>query len=93
MRGAAKVRGFADQGPWTREPLLDVDQCIGPALQRLCGMSELSAAAELRQRIADYRRLRAITIDKQAIKAIESIVAEAEEQLKQVEQQTRDQAR
>jgi hypothetical protein len=42
---------------------------------------------ELRQRIADYRRLRARTMDGPTRAAIDSIIAETEELLRQSDQQ------
>ena len=42
-------------------------------------------AQELRQRIAEYRRLRTVTMDKQAREALDSIIAETEERLRQLE--------
>lgn len=43
---------------------------------------------ELRQRIADYRRLRARTMDGRARAAIDSIIAETEELLRQRDERT-----
>ena len=43
------------------------------------------ALQELRERIADYRRLRTMTMDKQALGAIDHIVAETEARLRQLE--------
>jgi hypothetical protein len=43
------------------------------------------SAQELRQRIAEYNRLRTLTMDKQAREALDSIIAETEERLRQLE--------
>jgi hypothetical protein len=40
---------------------------------------------ELRQQIADYRRLRGLTMDKRVLEAIDKIIGEAEEHLRQLE--------
>ena len=42
------------------------------------------ALQELRERIADYRRLRTMTMDKQVLAAIDRIVAETEARLRQL---------
>jgi len=39
---------------------------------------------QLRKRIAEYRRLRTMTWDKQALEAISRIIAEAEDQLRKL---------
>jgi len=44
-------------------------------------MTDTSPARELRQRIADYRGLRAMTMDKQALEDIERVIAETEARL------------
>jgi hypothetical protein len=41
--------------------------------------------AELRQRIADYRRLRTLTWQEELREAINKVIAEAEERLRQLE--------
>ncbi len=40
--------------------------------------------ADLRQRLADYQRLRAVTWDAQALGAIDAIIAETEDRLRRV---------
>jgi hypothetical protein len=42
-------------------------------------------AQDLRERIADYRRLRTMTWDKQALERIDRIIAETEERLRELE--------
>jgi hypothetical protein len=42
-------------------------------------------AQELRERIADYGRLRTMTWDKQALERIDRIIAETEERLRELE--------
>lgn len=45
-------------------------------------MGEASTIEELRQPIADYRRLRGLTPDQQFIQAIDRIIAETEAELR-----------
>ena len=45
-------------------------------------MGDARTIEELRRRIADYRRLRGLTPDKQFIKAIDRIIAETEAELR-----------
>jgi hypothetical protein len=42
-------------------------------------------AQELRERIAEYRRLRTVTWDKQALERIDRFIAETEERLRELE--------
>ena len=44
-------------------------------------MTDTRPARELRQRIADYRGLRAMTMDKQALEDIDRVIAETEARL------------
>jgi len=44
-------------------------------------MTDTRPARELRQRIADYRGLRAITMNRQALEDIDRVIAETEARL------------
>jgi hypothetical protein len=44
-------------------------------------MTDTRPARELRQRIADYRGLRTVTVDKQALEDIDRVIAETEARL------------
>ena len=44
-------------------------------------MTDTTPARALRQRIADYRGLRAMTMDKQALEDIERVITETEARL------------
>ena len=45
-------------------------------------MEDVGTIHELHQRIADYRRLRSLTADKQFLEAINRIITETEEELR-----------
>ena len=47
-------------------------------------MTDTRTAQELHQRIAEYRHLRSVTLDKRALEAIDAILAEAEESLRRL---------
>lgn len=51
---------------------------------RMLTAMSTSNLEELRQRLADYRRLRTMTWDAQALGAIDGIIAETEERLRQL---------
>jgi hypothetical protein len=56
-----------------------------PALHRFCCHGRRSTSAtELRQRIVEYRHLRSVTLDKQALEAIDAIIVEAEESIRRL---------
>ena len=62
--------------------------CVNASAVRLLHLIFMNSATadELRQRLADYRRLRTMTWDAQALGAIDAILAETEERLRALEQ-------
>jgi hypothetical protein len=56
-------------------------RCLTPTPAEV-GKMAAKTQQELRDRIAEYRQLRICTVDKQALEAINSIIKEAEQQLR-----------
>jgi hypothetical protein len=63
---------------------VELDQGAALREQSSLGM-DAKTRQELRQRIADYRRLRTMTMDKPALERIDRIITETEERLRELE--------
>src|SRR5579864_684876 len=92
MRGAARSlpRAGAFSPRWRATPCaaaIDPDQCSRSAASAISSSmtDQMESTNELRQRIADYKRLQTMTWDKRALQAIAGIIAEVEKRLRQLE--------